>query len=261
MTSPLVDAAALYDQWSASFLELCDDTFQSGLPLPPDGPETAARSAVWMAGQASIEPGHRVLDLGCGVGGPARAIAAAIPGVRIEGVTISPVQAAIGNRLTAEVGLADRVWIHLADFHRLPFRNGRFDRAVFFEVTGYSADLPRLYRETSRVLKRGGAVYIKDVFRRAGPISPEQAADLNDFNRMWQVAETHSKLETVQALDRAGFVEIESGGFERVGTDRFIGAMFAINGRGLEPNLLGRRFLRTYADLPVEFGWVRARRL
>ncbi|HKZ24779.1 MAG TPA: methyltransferase domain-containing protein [Acidimicrobiia bacterium] len=255
-----VDAVTFYDHWSPAFLNLCDDTFQSGLPLPPDGPETASRSAVWMAGQAGIEPGHRVLDLGCGIGGPARAIAAAFETVQIEGVTISPVQTRLGNLLTAEAGFSDRVRIHLADFHRLPFRDAWFDRAVFFEVTGYSDDLPRLYAETARVLQHGGAVYIKDVFRRPGQINREQAEDLDDFNRMWHVADTHSMLETVDALSHAGFVDVESGAFERVGTDRFVGSMFTIRGSGLEPNLLGRHFLRSYRDLPVEFGWARGRR-
>ncbi len=249
--------AAFYDQWTPAFLAGCDDVFQSGLPLPPTGPETVEASAAYLAAEARIDPGHRVLDVGCGVGGPARLIARLIPGVVIDGVTISPLQAVTAGRLTAAAGLADRVRVHLADFHAVPFSDAAFDRVIGLEVTGYSPDLGHLYTELRRVLRPGGSIYIKDVFRAGGRLNSDQRRDLAAFDDMWHVVRSPSVDDTVAAMRSAGFVGIESGGYERVGTDRFIGAMVELHAGELRLTQLGKQFFRTFQALPVDFGWVR----
>jgi cyclopropane fatty-acyl-phospholipid synthase-like methyltransferase len=81
-------------------------------------PET---STLYLAELAGVAPGDRILDAGCGVGGPALAIARALPDVVIDGVTFSEVQAKMARERIAAANLADRVRVHLADFHRLPF--------------------------------------------------------------------------------------------------------------------------------------------
>ena len=86
------------------------------------------------------------------------AIARALLDVVIDGVTISDVQAKLGRRLVAEAGLADRVRVHLADFHRLPFPDASFDVALYLEVTGYSPDRTALYRESARI---GGSAFFE----------------------------------------------------------------------------------------------------
>src|SRR5215218_11502731 len=134
-------------------------------------PEASSR---YLGELAGVAPGDHVLDAGCGVGGPALAIARAVPGVVVDGVTVSEVQATMARKLVAEAGLADRVRIHVADFHHLPFADASFDVAVYFEVTGYSPDRSALYRESARVLAPGGTVYVKDTFCREEPLTEEQ---------------------------------------------------------------------------------------
>ena len=109
-------------------------TLQSGLFKRTATTETDPESSVlYLAELAGITTGSHILDAGCGVGGPAITIARAFTDVVIEAVTISEVQARMAHRLVAEAGLAKRVRIHLADYHRLPFRAALFDVAVYFE--------------------------------------------------------------------------------------------------------------------------------
>ena len=118
------------------------------IPTPPPSP--------WR-GAAGIGPGDLVLDAGCGVGGPAIAIARDL-GAIVHGVTISPVQVRLGRVLAAEAGVADRVHLHLADFHQLPFADERFDAVMVMEATCYSDDLSGLIGELARVLRPGGTL-------------------------------------------------------------------------------------------------------
>jgi cyclopropane fatty-acyl-phospholipid synthase-like methyltransferase len=212
-----------------------------------------------MAERAGIRPGDRVLDAGCGVGGPAIAIAAAIEDVRVDGVTISEVQVDAGKALVERAGLAGRVRLDRADFHELPFEAAAFDVALYLEVTNYSYDRERMFAETARVVKPGGRVYVKDVFRPES-ITPRQAIDIDEFEEMWACVRTPKVSETVAAMEHAGFTDIEVNEYPYLGANRFIGSMIDIRSGRPVPNELGREFLRTFADLPVFYREVRAQR-
>jgi cyclopropane fatty-acyl-phospholipid synthase-like methyltransferase len=67
------------------------------------------------AGLARLTQGMRVLDLGCGIGGPARTIAAAV-GCSIVGITNSAWHVERGTALTEEAGLGDLVTLVEGDF-------------------------------------------------------------------------------------------------------------------------------------------------
>jgi tocopherol O-methyltransferase len=65
----------------------------------------------------------QMVDVGCGIGGSSRYIAKRF-GSSGKGITLSPVQAARANALTAEAGLADRVSFQVADALQQPFAAG-----------------------------------------------------------------------------------------------------------------------------------------
>jgi ubiquinone/menaquinone biosynthesis C-methylase UbiE len=213
-----------------------------------------------MAERAGIGPGDRVLDAGCGVGGPAIAIARANSGVSIDGVTISPVQVRLGRKLVAAAGLKPRVRIHEGDFHHLSFDDGTFDQVIMLEVSGYSYDLAGLYREMARVLRPGGRLYLKDVFRRPDPLTEIQQRELKAFDELWSCEASPTLAETTTALAAAGFIDLSVGDYPYVGTNRFVGAMFDLDQGGLRLSSLGEAFFSTSSDLPVFFAEVRARR-
>lgn len=80
-----------------------------------------------LAAKLNLQEGQRVLDIGCGWGGLARALAPCRHGVRVEGITLSRRQLAVARRKTDEAGLADRVSFSLRDYRQ---QQGYFDRVV-----------------------------------------------------------------------------------------------------------------------------------
>lgn len=84
-----------------------------------------------LATAAGLEPSTRVLDLGCGIGGPARYLAATF-GCKVTGIDLSPGFIDAATYLTARCGLSDRVTFEVGDALHLPFENAAFD-AVFLQ--------------------------------------------------------------------------------------------------------------------------------
>ena len=81
--------------------------------------EEAQRAKLELIAQKlELQPGQRVLDVGCGWGSFA-IHAARDYGVSVTGITLSPSQAELARRLVAEAGVADRVEIRIADYREL----------------------------------------------------------------------------------------------------------------------------------------------
>jgi sterol 24-C-methyltransferase len=99
-------------------------------------------------------PGQRLLDVGCGVGGPMRTIARAT-GAEVTGVSISPYQIARARRHGDRAGLAALCKPVEADFNRLPFEPASFDGAYTLEACCHAEDRRRPFGEVFRVLKPG----------------------------------------------------------------------------------------------------------
>ncbi len=108
-----------------------------------------------LADRLGIEPGQRVLDIGCGLGGPARYIAARF-GCAVSGIDITGPFVDAANKLTALVRMIGQVRIQQGDALQLPYPDGEFDAAYTQHVTMNVADRPRFFAEAYRVLKPGG---------------------------------------------------------------------------------------------------------
>ena len=107
------------------------------------------------AERAHIRPGMYVLDLGCGLGGSSRYLAAEC-GCRVAAIDLTPNFVEVARILTARCGLADRVAIRQGNALALPFQDGTFDHVWSFAVTMNIADKEGLAHEVARVLKPGG---------------------------------------------------------------------------------------------------------
>ena len=104
-----------------------------------------------------------VLDLGCGSGLAARAVAQR-PGYRgkVTGVDLSPYLVEVATRLAKEQGLADRIDFRTGDVHRLEFADGSFDALVAHTLLSHVADPGAVLEEAARVVRPGGMVGIFD---------------------------------------------------------------------------------------------------
>jgi SAM-dependent methyltransferase len=160
-----------------------------------------AEATAALLDQLAIGPETRVLDVGSGIGGPARMIAARF-GARVTGIDLTPDFVETARRLTEMVGLeADFVQGSALD---LPFAAESFDLATLLHVGMNIADKPRLFAEVARVLVPGGTFAIYEVMRfGAHPAFPLP----------WAADAGSSFLETPEAYLAAA----EAAGFELAG--------------------------------------------
>ena len=122
-----------------------------------------------LAKAANLDGSMRVLDLGCGIGGPARYLAATF-GCKVIGVDLSPNFIDAASYLTARCGLDDRVSFEAGDALHLPFETGSFDAVFLQHVAMNIEDRDSLYSEVHRILAPAGRFAIYDIVRRAGEV-------------------------------------------------------------------------------------------
>jgi SAM-dependent methyltransferase len=111
-------------------------------------------ATIELADALAIRPQDHLVDIGCGIGGPARYLAQRF-GCRISGVDITPPYVEAGNKLTALVRMQQQVRIELGDGQRLPYADAQFDGGYAQHVTMNVPDRAKFYDEAFRVLKPG----------------------------------------------------------------------------------------------------------
>lgn len=148
----------------------------------------------------------KVLDVGCGVGGPAREIARFI-GCEIVGITINARQVARAVELTAEAGLSDRVTFIQGDYLRLPFPDASFDAAYAIEATVHAPDLSACYAGIARVLKPGAIFGLSEWVLTPGydPANPAHIAMRNRVERGNAVSNLQTSAHARRAMLDAGY--------------------------------------------------------
>jgi ubiquinone/menaquinone biosynthesis C-methylase UbiE len=104
------------------------------------------------------------LDIGSGLGGPARYVAHHYK-CRVTGVDLSEEYVAVAGSLSQRVGLGGKVGYRQASALDLPFDGNSFDGAYMQHVGMNIADKARLFNEVHRVLKPGGTFALYDVMR------------------------------------------------------------------------------------------------
>jgi ubiquinone/menaquinone biosynthesis C-methylase UbiE len=120
-----------------------------------------------LAKLAGIRADMSVLDVGSGVGGPARALAAT-HGCCVTGVDLSEPFVDAARYLTGRTRQSERVSFQAGSALELPFDDGRFDAVLLQHVAMNIADRAQLYREIRRVLKVGGKFATYDVVLKGG---------------------------------------------------------------------------------------------
>jgi sarcosine/dimethylglycine N-methyltransferase len=152
-----------------------------------------------LARLAQITAEMSVLDVGSGVGGPARFLAAT-HGCAVTGIDLSEPFVEAARYLTARTGQSGQVSFQTASALALPFDDGGFDVVLLQHVAMNISDRAGLYREIRRVLKSGGRFATYDVVLKGGePHYPVPWARTPATSFLLSAA------ATLEAIEPAGF--------------------------------------------------------
>jgi ubiquinone/menaquinone biosynthesis C-methylase UbiE len=146
------------------------------------------------AARAGVRAGMHVLDLGSGLGGSSRYLAA-VCGCRVSGIDLTPEFVELARVLTARCGLADSIDYRQASALALPFEDASFDHVWCHNVTMNIADRVTLAQEVARVLRHRGR--FSCVETALGPTG------LPVFPLPWAIDPSASCLATPEAMRAA----------------------------------------------------------
>lgn len=111
-------------------------------------------ATVELADHLPIKAGQNIVDIGCGLGGPARYFAQRFD-CMVSGVDITMPFVEAASKLTTLLHMEQQVQIQFGDGQHLPFPDAVFDGALTQHVTMNVADRPAFFAEAYRVLKPG----------------------------------------------------------------------------------------------------------
>lgn len=152
---------------------------------------------------AGLTPDDAVLDLGCGLGGPARRLAAEF-GCRVTGLDVMPEYIEAADMLTQLVGLEAKVTFRAANMLDMPFDTDSFDLVWSQHTFMNIEDKARLFTEIRRVLRPGGRLAFYEVLSGSEtPIYyPVQWASDPSINFLLE------EEELIEQITAAGFEQI-----------------------------------------------------
>ena len=153
-----------------------------------------------LAGLLTVARGDHILDIGSGIGGPARYIAQRF-GARITGIDLTAEFCEVARQLTQMLGLEDRVDFKQGDATAMPFGDASFDGAYSMNVSMNIADKAGFYAEIHRVLRPGGWLVLSEIAQGPGgaPAYPTPWA------RTAESSFLATPQQTREGLEAAGF--------------------------------------------------------
>ncbi len=169
------------------------------------------RQEAGVAGVLNLNPGMRVADIGCGVGGPAINIARAT-GASITGLNFNAYQIARCRRAARKAGLEETCDFLLANYLDVPLADGCFDAAYSFEAICHTPDRDVCFGELWRLLRPGGRIALTewcltDLFDESNPVHRDIRDRVEFANATPDLPTT---AQFVDAVEAAGFDVLSS---------------------------------------------------
>ncbi|KAB5580192.1 S-adenosyl-L-methionine-dependent methyltransferase [Coniochaeta sp. 2T2.1] len=164
-----------------------------------------------IAREIRIQPGDKVLDLGCGRGRVA-AHMATISGAQVTGLNIDPNQIAQAVAFNKEKGLSNRFLVQDFNSLPLPFADNQFDGFYQIQALSLCKDLKALFKEIYRVVRPGATVSLLDwvSLPNFDPHNPEHAELMGRVKPLIGAVGTPTPEIFEEALEEAGFVVVKS---------------------------------------------------
>ena len=158
-----------------------------------------------LAASLKIAPDHQILDIGSGIGGPARYIANKF-GCQVCGIDLTAEYCEVAQHLTRLLGLSDQVKFQQENALSAPFDDASFDGAYSMNVAMNIEDKAAFYGEIHRLLKPGGWLLLSEVSKGPGPAPtyPTPWAESADTSFLATLE------ETLDGLAAAGFTIVET---------------------------------------------------
>ena len=161
--------------------------------------------------QLNLTPEKHVLDVGCGLGGPARFVASRY-GCRVDGIDLTPEYIETGRVVCGWLGLNDRISLHHGSALSMPFADGAFDGAYMLHVGMNIEHKAKLCSEIRRVLRPGALFGIYDVMKAGGdelsypvPWATTAASSFMASPAQYRSALQAAGFEIIAELDRREF--------------------------------------------------------
>lgn len=208
------------------------------------GGHDATRALAEWAGIA----GGPVLDVGCGIGGPARMLAHAFS-CDVTGVDLTHGYCRDAAALSRQVGLGERARFACASAHDLPIADASFPWVWSQHAAMNIPDKRAMYREVARVLQPGGRFVLHDIVAGPGrePHFPVPWASTPDASFLLPARGVHELMRVAGLRERA-WEDLTKGAVQRVQEAR--ARRKAGEREGLGPHLLqGEEFLEMRRNL------------
>ncbi|MEQ8507166.1 MAG: methyltransferase domain-containing protein [Rhodospirillales bacterium] len=213
------------------------------------------------------QAGQTIIDIGCGIGGPARYIAA-ITEAKVTGIDLTPEFIAVASTLADMTGLGDAASFQVGDALNLPFDDASFDGGYTQNVSMSVPDKARFFAEAARVLKPGARFIAGEIAQGPGgdviyPVPWAMTAEISHLTAPdetvailegagFQVRDVHDSTEKALAFNQASRERAKTSG------PPVLSPLVVLNDQALERMRNSARNIEQHRAVPVEFVCIRA---
>lgn len=193
-----------YDKMTRSYLQIYGEVIQAFRP------SKTKNLLKYIALSSELKKNMNILDVGCGVCGPAIYFAKNY-NVNIDAITISPIQVEIAQQEIYKNKLGKYIHVIEGDYHNLNQYytvSNKYDLIYFLESLGHATQPEIIIQQTFNLLKKGGKIYIKDFYKK-------KSNNQHTQHKINQVIQSINKNYEYHTLDLTSIIDaLRNVGFE-----------------------------------------------